>query len=220
MKIVTWNVNGVRAALNKGVADWWNAQNIDVLCLQEIKAMPEQLTDAQHEQFEWPYAIWNPAVRKGYSGVATFTKAQPRKIQLGLGDERFDNEGRVIQTVSSRPGRTLGELLTGRGLVRPEDLKRALEIQRTGGGAVLLGDILVEQGIIDTPTLEKVVQEQIEDAIVFFLTWKEGTFSFELADIQGRGEFSVDPQAFILEHGIDTQWLVLEGTREEQECPT
>ena len=57
MKIVTWNVNGVRAALNKGVADWWNSRDIDVLCLQEIKAVPEQLTDAQHAQFEWPHAI-------------------------------------------------------------------------------------------------------------------------------------------------------------------
>ena len=61
--------------------------------------------------------------------------------------------------------------------------------------------------------LEKVVQEQIEEAIVYFLSWKEGTFSFELSTILGRGEVSVDPHAFILEKGIDTQWLVLEGTR-------
>jgi CheY-like chemotaxis protein len=122
-------------------------------------------------------------------------------------------QGKVIQTISPRPGRTLGELLTARGLVRPDDLKKALDIQRSGGGRELLGGILVQLKLIDEATLEKVVQEQIEDAIVFFLTWREGTFSFELADIQGRGEFSVDPQAFILERGIDTQWLVLEGTR-------
>jgi exodeoxyribonuclease-3 len=98
MKIVTWNVNGVRAALNKGAGDWWNSQELDVLCLQEIKAMPEQLTAAQHGYFEGFEAIWNPATRKGYSGVATFSKVQPTEIQVGMGEERFDTEGRVIQT--------------------------------------------------------------------------------------------------------------------------
>jgi exodeoxyribonuclease-3 len=98
MKIVTWNVNGVRAVLKKGAGDWWNAHDLDVLCLQEIKAMPEQLTAAQQENFEGFESIWNPAARKGYSGVATFSKVQPTEIQLGLGEERFDTEGRVIQT--------------------------------------------------------------------------------------------------------------------------
>jgi exodeoxyribonuclease-3 len=98
MKIVTWNVNGVRAALNKAAGAWWNSQDLDVLCLQEIKAMPEQLTEVQHAQFGELHAVWNPAVRKGYSGVATFLKDQPGETQLGLGDERFDCEGRVIQT--------------------------------------------------------------------------------------------------------------------------
>ncbi len=98
MKIVTWNVNGVRAALNKGSAEWWKSHQMDVLCLQEIKAMPEQLTEEQHAGFEGFQAIWNPAQRKGYSGVATFTKTPPVEIQLGMGSERFDTEGRLIQT--------------------------------------------------------------------------------------------------------------------------
>jgi len=121
--------------------------------------------------------------------------------------------GRVIQTVSPRQGKTLGELLTARGLLRPDDLDKALEIQRSGEAQELLGGILVRLRLIDEAELEKVVTKQIEDAIVFFLSWREGTFSFELVEIKGRGEFSVDPQAFILERGIDTQWLVLEGTR-------
>lgn len=98
MKIVTWNVNGIRAALNKGAGDWWKSQDFDVLCLQEIKAMPEQLTEKQHAQFGEFQSIWNPAERKGYSGVATFTKTEPLEVQLGLGEARFDTEGRVIQT--------------------------------------------------------------------------------------------------------------------------
>jgi CheY-like chemotaxis protein len=122
-------------------------------------------------------------------------------------------EGRVIQTVSPRAGTTLGELLASRGLVGTDDLRKALDLQRAGENRELLGSILVRLGLMEEAALEKVVQEQIEDAIVYFLSWKEGTFSFELADIKSRGEFSVDPQAFILERGIDTQWLVLEGTR-------
>jgi len=98
MKITTWNVNGIRAALNKGVADWWEAERPDMLCLQEIKAMPEQLTDEQLDHFSELQTIWNPAQRKGYSGVATFTRPEPLQIQKGMGEERFDKEGRVIQT--------------------------------------------------------------------------------------------------------------------------
>ena len=99
MKIVTWNVNGVRAALTKGATEWWNSQRVDILCLQEIKAMPEQLTEDQHTKFEGMYEIWNPAVRKGYSGVATFSRNRPNKFWLGLGDRRFDKEGRVIRSL-------------------------------------------------------------------------------------------------------------------------
>jgi exodeoxyribonuclease-3 len=98
MKIVTWNVNGLRAALNKGVAEWWKELAPDVLCLQEIKALPEQLTEEQHAEFDGSQAIWNPAQRKGYSGVATFLWTEALSNQTGLGEERFDIEGRVIQT--------------------------------------------------------------------------------------------------------------------------
>jgi CheY-like chemotaxis protein len=129
----------------------------------------------------------------------------------------FILDGRVIQTVSPRSGKTLGEILSGRGLIRPEDLKKALELQREGEQKEILGAILIRLGLIDQEVLEKVVQEQIEESIVYFLSWTEGTFSFELSDIKGRGEVSVDPHAFILEKGIDTQWLVLEGTRKMDE---
>jgi exodeoxyribonuclease-3 len=98
MKITTWNVNGIRAALNKGVANWWKGEEPDILCLQEIKAMPEQLTAEQLAHFDGDQVIWNPAARKGYSGVASITKSDPLEVQLGLGRDVFDVEGRVIQT--------------------------------------------------------------------------------------------------------------------------
>lgn len=97
MKIITWNVNGIRAALGKNLKTWMLEQAPDVFCLQEIKATPQQLTDEQRD-FPGYHAVWNPAQRPGYSGVATFSKREPAEVRLGLEEERFDVEGRVIRT--------------------------------------------------------------------------------------------------------------------------
>jgi exodeoxyribonuclease-3 len=97
MKITTWNVNGIRAALNKGFSVWVQQEKPDVLCLQEIKARPEQLTESQRD-FAGYSVIWNPAERPGYSGVATFLRRKQAEYELGLGVPRFDIEGRVIRT--------------------------------------------------------------------------------------------------------------------------
>jgi exodeoxyribonuclease-3 len=97
MKIITWNVNGIRAALGKNALDWVFAQQPDVLCLQEIKARPDQLKDEQRTRDGYEI-LWNPAERPGYSGVATFAAASPLDGELGLSSPRFDIEGRVIRT--------------------------------------------------------------------------------------------------------------------------
>lgn len=99
MKITTWNVNGLRAALGKGSWDWVKTQPSDVFCLQEIKSRPDQLTAEQHEILNsYPFIYWNPAERPGYSGVATFCKEQPLEVVLGMEAPEFDLEGRIIQT--------------------------------------------------------------------------------------------------------------------------
>lgn len=98
MRITTWNVNGLRALLRKGAWDWVKAFDPDVVCLQEIKARPDQLTEDQLANFEPYTAVWNPAERPGYSGVLTLVKNVVHDTSLGLGEERFDVEGRVIQT--------------------------------------------------------------------------------------------------------------------------
>ena len=98
MKIITWNVNGIRAALGKNALDWAFEQKPDFLCLQEVKAREEQLDAEQRAALKLPY-VWNPAQRPGYSGVATFFKKRPDEIKPGLGEEKFDVEGRVIQTL-------------------------------------------------------------------------------------------------------------------------
>ena len=97
MKITTWNVNGIRAALGKGLKEWALAEAPDVLCLQETKATHLQLTDEQKE-FPGYELFWNSAQRPGYSGVASFCKAKPLDVTLGLGEDQFDVEGRVLRT--------------------------------------------------------------------------------------------------------------------------
>lgn len=98
MNIISWNVNGIRAALAKGALDWAFGKKPDFVCLQEVKARAEQLNPQQRRKLTLPY-IWNSAERPGYSGVTTFYRQRPQKVVLGLGDQKFDVEGRVIQTV-------------------------------------------------------------------------------------------------------------------------
>lgn len=94
MKLLSWNVNGIRAAIKKGFADFVAAEQPDILCLQETKARPEQV--------ELPLELggyqhyWSSAVKPGYSGVAVFTREKPLSVKEGLGIEEHDQEGRVL----------------------------------------------------------------------------------------------------------------------------
>ncbi|MEJ2551643.1 MAG: exodeoxyribonuclease III [Anaerolineales bacterium] len=95
LKLYSWNVNGIRAALRKGFLGWLREAQPDVLCIQETKAHPEQL-DAELVQPEGYRTYWSSAERKGYSGVALFSKRKPISVELGLGIEEYDIEGRTI----------------------------------------------------------------------------------------------------------------------------
>jgi exodeoxyribonuclease-3 len=94
-KLLSWNVNGIRAAEKKGFPDWLSRCGGDIVAVQETKARPEQLSEALVRPAGY-YADWNSAEKKGYSGVATYSKQQPLKVTTGLGDPRFDSEGRVL----------------------------------------------------------------------------------------------------------------------------
>jgi exodeoxyribonuclease-3 len=98
MRITTWNINGLRAGLGKGLLDSIRTLDPDVLCLQEIKARPEQLEPkaATDIQSFFPNAAWNPAQRPGYSGTATWSRGTPVSLRNGLGSDEYDGEGRVI----------------------------------------------------------------------------------------------------------------------------
>lgn len=96
MKIVSWNVNGLRAVYKKGFSAWLKKTKADVLCLQEIKAQKEQLPSALLQIRDY-YHYFNSAQRKGYSGVAVYTREKPLKVEREVGMERFDQEGRLLE---------------------------------------------------------------------------------------------------------------------------
>ncbi|MBR9845070.1 MAG: exodeoxyribonuclease III [Algicola sp.] len=97
MKIVSYNVNGIRAAMNKGFVDWLKSANPDVVCLQEIKAMKEQVDIEAIENAGYKYNYWFSAQKKGYSGVAILSKIKPNHVEYGTGIESMDFEGRNLR---------------------------------------------------------------------------------------------------------------------------
>lgn len=97
MKIISYNVNGIRAAIRKGFLDWLVAVSPDVVCLQEIKANEEQLDLSLFEEAGYKYNYWYSAQKKGYSGVAILSKTKPDAVVFGTGIEYMDFEGRNIR---------------------------------------------------------------------------------------------------------------------------
>ncbi|TXK51351.1 exodeoxyribonuclease III [Pontibacter qinzhouensis] len=96
MRIITYNVNGIRAAISKGFQEWLQVANPDVLCLQEIKADDSKFDRAIFESMGY-HVYLHPAIKKGYSGVAILSKQEPKHIEIGCGIACYDNEGRVIR---------------------------------------------------------------------------------------------------------------------------
>src|SRR5690554_3130432 len=101
MKIYSWNVNGIRAIKRKGFLEWISEEKPDIIGLQETKIQDEQIPD-ELRNIEGYYSYFSFAERKGYSGVALYTRVEPISVQYGIGIERFDSEGRII--VAEYPG--------------------------------------------------------------------------------------------------------------------
>ena len=97
MKLLSWNVNGIRAAVKKGFLEYLEDQNPEIICIQETKAHKEQLTSEILEDHGY-FTYWHSGEKKGYSGVATFCKEEPLYIQEGIGIKKYDDEGRVLIT--------------------------------------------------------------------------------------------------------------------------
>src|SRR5690554_1077031 len=97
MKIISYNVNGIRAAIARGFLDWLKQANPDVICLQEIKATEEQIPKMEIEMVGYPYQYYFSANKKGYSGVAILSKVAPKNVVYGTGIEHMDFEGRNLR---------------------------------------------------------------------------------------------------------------------------
>lgn len=95
LTLYSWNVNGIRAACRKGFLDWLHTEQPDILALQEIRALPEQLEGELRDPEDY-HALWVPAERKGYSGVAILSRLRPESVTVGLGVEDYDVEGRTL----------------------------------------------------------------------------------------------------------------------------
>jgi exodeoxyribonuclease-3 len=157
MKIITYNVNGLRSALNKGLLDWIVEANPDVLCLQELKAHPDQIDEKPFEELGY-YCYWFPAEKRGYSGVGILCREKPKHVEYGMGMEVYDREGRVIRadfdgiSVMSvyHPSGSSGDHRQDFKMVWLEDfLKYITELRKTCNDLVVSGDFNICHREID-----------------------------------------------------------------------
>jgi exodeoxyribonuclease-3 len=148
MKIITYNVNGLRAAITKGLPEWIAAEQPDVLCVQETKLQPDVFPAAVFTQLGYDSYL-SSAQKKGYSGVAIFAKTKPDRVVTGMGIEKYDNEGRFIRadfadlSVVSvyHPSGTSGDERQAFKMLWLEDFQRyVLELQKTRPNLILCGD--------------------------------------------------------------------------------
>ena len=124
MKIISWNVNGIRAVYKRGSLKWLTKSQTDIICLQEIKAQKDQIPDDLINLKNYHFYL-NQAQKKGYSGVAVYTKEKPKKVEYILGLKRFDKEGRILKLYF--PKFTLINLYLPHGGRQKENLDYKLE---------------------------------------------------------------------------------------------
>ena len=157
MKIITYNVNGIRSAISKGLVSWLKAADPDVVCFQETKAQPEQIPVELFEELGFHH-YWFSAVKKGYSGVGILTKIKPDQVETGMKIRHYDDEGRTIMahfgdiTIMSvyHPSGTTGELRQSFKMQWLDDfLNYTLELRKTRPNLVITGDFNICHKPID-----------------------------------------------------------------------
>ncbi|MDO9537012.1 MAG: exodeoxyribonuclease III [Thermoplasmata archaeon] len=157
MKLVSWNVNGIRAIAKKGFLEWVDAYNPDILCLQETKAWTEQVPK-ELESPDGYHSFWSKPSKKGYSGVAIFTTHKPKSTSLSLDIEEFDSEGRLV--MAEYKDFYLFNVYFPNGRASPERLRYKLafydrfleiieEIRNQGKSVIFCGDLNTAHKAID-----------------------------------------------------------------------
>ena len=158
--IASYNVNGIRAAMRKGLAEWFAANPVDILCLQETKAQPEQVEKekAALQEIGLVYSAWHSAEKKGYSGVATLSKREADFVEEGIGLEKYDMEGRILRTDFGEltllncyfPSGTTGEVRQAFKMDFLEDFQKWVEeLRKERPNLVIVGDYNIAHNEID-----------------------------------------------------------------------
>ena len=157
IKLLSWNVNGIRAIYKKGFLDWFQKEKPDILCIQETKAHEEQLPD-ELKNVKGYEVIFGSGERKGYSGVALYTKEKPLSIKKGFGKKEFDNEGRIL--IAEYPEFHLFNIYFPNGKARAERLKYKMDfydaflanvkkLKKAGKKIIICGDVNTAHKEID-----------------------------------------------------------------------
>ncbi|MGV3560191.1 exodeoxyribonuclease III [Larkinella arboricola] len=157
VKILTYNVNGIRSALNKGLIDWLTKNPFDILCFQEVKATHDVVDLLSFESLGYRYH-WHAAEKKGYSGVATFSKLPPDHVVLGCGIPAYDCEGRILRTDFGDltllncyfPSGTTGEVRQSVKMQFLDDFfEYVRELRQTRPNVIVVGDYNIAHTPID-----------------------------------------------------------------------
>lgn len=209
-KLLSWNVNGVRAVVKKGFMEWFQKEMPDVLCLQETKAQEEQL-GAEIKNVSGYQSHWSEAVKKGYSGVGVYTRHEPLSVNKGFGEERFDSEGRTL--VIEYPEFTLFNVYFPNGKRNKERLRYKMEfyeailahwerLRAEGKKVIICGDVNTAHHAIDLARPKE--NKKISGFLPMERAW--------LDKITGQGyvdtfrEFNTDPDNY-------TWWHMMSGAR-------
>jgi exodeoxyribonuclease-3 len=205
-KLLSWNVNGLRAAMKKGFMDWFNAQNADIICLQETKLQQEQVPEELVKPYGY-HAYYDFAEKKGYSGVALFSMREPLSVVKTI-DEKFDREGRIL--IAEYPEFTLYATYFPNGQMSQERLQYKLDFYETflehcenqrklGKKIIITGDINTAHKEIDLarPKANEMTSGflAVERAWIDKLVGHKYIDTFRLFN-QGEGQYTYWDQRF------------------------
>jgi len=189
LRLLSWNVNGIRAAYKKGFVNWFVKENPDILCLQETKAHPEQLTDDLLNVNGYKSYFSSSIVKKGYSGVAIYTKQEPAKVEHGFGIPKFDDEGRII--VAEYKSFMLINIYYPNGKMSPERLQYKMDfydafleyadkLVKKGKNLVICGDVNTAHKEIDLARPKE--NEKVSGFLPIEREWMDKFFSHGYVD--------------------------------------
>ncbi|MBI4397643.1 MAG: exodeoxyribonuclease III [Candidatus Omnitrophica bacterium] len=210
LKLLGWNVNGIRAVEKKGFLDWLAKESPDILCVQETKAHPDQLSPQLTEPAGY-HAYWNSACRKGYSGVAVFTKEKPVSSRTGFDVPRFDEEGRVVElefpqftllNIYFPNGKSGSERLQYKMDFYDETLKYIRRLREKGKSLIITGDVNTAHKPIDLKHPK--ANETISGFLPAERTWIDALTSYGYIDT--LREFRAEPDLY-------TWWDLRTGAR-------